>query len=219
MRNLYFISLLLLASCGSMQKGASPSFEMAGQEMAAPEFDHENRPPSSRQMVYDAYLNLKVKSADGIGGRVENMGKSMGGYVLHSGLDRVVIRVPADKLDEALAAIRQMGKVESQDVTGRDVTDQYADLSLRLDNAQKARERYLQLLEKAQAVTEILPIEKELERLQFDIENLKGQINRIDELIAFSTITVSIEEKVKPGPLGWVFVGIWKGLKFLFVWD
>jgi hypothetical protein len=97
------------------------------------------------------------------------------------------------------------------------VTDQYADFSIRLENAEKARMRYLELLEKAENVQSALLVEKELERLNETIELLKGQMNRIDHLAAYSTITVYLTEKKKPGVLGYIGIGLYKSVKGLFV--
>jgi hypothetical protein len=81
----------------------------------------------------------------------------------------------------------------------------------------KARERYLELLEKAENVQAALMVEKELERLNGEIDMLKGKINRLEHITEYSSITVYIKEKVKPGIIGYVFVGLYKGDKWLFV--
>ena len=44
------------------------------------------------------------------------------------------------------------------------------DLEIRLENAEKARNRYLELLDKAETVGEVLSVEKELERLNEKID-------------------------------------------------
>jgi hypothetical protein len=55
--------------------------------------------------------------------------------------------------------------VKDKNIAGEDVTEEYRDLEIRLDSAEKTRQRYLELLNKAERVKEILKIEKELERL------------------------------------------------------
>ena len=37
--------------------------------------------------------------------------------------------------------------------------------------------------------------------------------------LTFATIAISLEESVTPGPVGWVFYGVYTGVKWLFVWD
>jgi hypothetical protein len=51
----------------------------------------------------------------------------------------VEIRVPADRLDEALERIRAASlEVSSQSITGEDVTNQFTDLESQLRNLQAA---------------------------------------------------------------------------------
>jgi hypothetical protein len=110
-----------------------------------------------------------------------------------------------------------LGKVQSQSVSGQDVTDQYRDYQIRLENAEKSRDRYLELLAKAENVEAALQVERELERLNETIDLLKGRMNRMDHLEAFSTITVQIKERKKPGVLGYVGLGVYHAFKWLFV--
>ncbi|MDR2693406.1 MAG: DUF4349 domain-containing protein, partial [Chitinispirillales bacterium] len=88
-----------------------------------------------------------------------------------------------------------------------------------LNNFKAVRDRYLALLEKAEAVDEILSIEKELERVNLEIEKLEGRIKYAEQSVSYSIITVYFRERTKPGPVGWVFYGLYYGIKWLFVWD
>ncbi len=103
------------------------------------------------------------------------------------------------------------------DVRGEDVTEEYLDLRIRLDNLEKARLRYLDLLNKAQNVGETLAVEKELERITMEIERLKGRIGYLERVVRFSTIQVVFERPTNPGPVGWVFYILYHGVKWLFV--
>jgi hypothetical protein len=105
----------------------------------------------------------------------------------------------------------------SKNVYGKDVTDEYFDNEIRLDNANKARQRYLELLQKAENVATTLLIEKELERLNVEIDSLKGKLERMNHLTDFSTIEIYLEQKEKLGILGYVFIGLYKGIEWLFV--
>ncbi|MCB0737835.1 MAG: DUF4349 domain-containing protein [Bacteroidetes bacterium] len=102
-------------------------------------------------------------------------------------------------------------------LSGQDLTAQYLDFEIRLENAEKARARYLELLEKAENVESALLVEKELERLNGTIDMLIGQMNRMNHLTTYATITVRISERVKPGPLGYLGMGLYHAFKWLFV--
>jgi len=107
--------------------------------------------------------------------------------------------------------------VEYKNVSANNVTSRYVDLQLRLDNALNARKRYLELLKQAENVEAALKVEKELERLNYTIEQLKHQINGINRDAQYSKITINLKQKKKLGPLGFIFKGVYLGVKWLFV--
>ncbi len=172
---------------------------------------------NERMMIYNANITLKVKSSAETNAAIEGIAARYQGYVLSTSNYNSMLRVKADQLNAALSDIALLGKVTSKTVSGDDVINAYTDLGIRLDNAEKARARYLELLAKAENVQAALLVEKELERLNTEIDMLKGNRKNLEHLEAFSTINVRIDEKEKLGVLGYVFVGLYKGVRWLFV--
>jgi len=173
----------------------------------------------SRVVLYDASITLLLKAPDSLNKKLPLLTKKYDGYVMTVGDNLSTIRVPAAKLNDVLQDLAALGKVKARSLSGQDVTDDYTDYTIRLDNAEKARLRYLQLLEKAENVEAAVKVEKELERLTGEIDLLKGKLARFDHLAAFSTVTIHLEKKHKIGLLGYPFVGLYKGIKWLFVRD
>ncbi len=209
-----FLILILFGtiSCAH-QKSASYAYVNAD---GCADFENTER-TVEKKVIYSSSVNLTVKIPDTTNVQLAQIAQKYRGYVQQSGTSMCVIRVEEKMLSMALDDISLLGKVTSKNMYGEDVTDQYADFGIRLENAEKARLRYLELLEKAENVQSALLVEKELERLNETIELLKGQMNRIDHLAAYSTITVYITEKKKPGVLGYVGIGLYKAVKWLFV--
>lgn len=209
-----FLILILFGtiSCAH-QKSASYAYVNAD---GYADFENTER-TVEKKVIYSSSVNLTVKIPDTTNVQLAQIAQKYRGYVQQSGTSMCVIRVEEKMLSMALDDISLLGKVTSKNMYGEDVTDQYADFGIRLENAEKARLRYLELLEKAENVQSALLVEKELERLNETIELLKGQMNRIDHLAAYSTITVYITEKKKPGVLGYVGIGLYKAVKWLFV--
>ncbi len=172
---------------------------------------------NERKVLFNAYLTLTVKNPDTANVYIEQIAKKYNGYVNQIGTYSSTIRVESDKLNDALKEIEALGRVDRKSISGQDVTDEYLDYEIRLENAHKARERYLELLEKAENVEAALKVEKELERLNETIDLLTGKMNRIDHLVQYSTITISLNEKKKPGVLGYVGMGLYYSVKWLFV--
>jgi hypothetical protein len=170
-----------------------------------------------RKVIYNGSMTVKVKKLEEQTKQVTEKADAFGGYMVSSNLGNVTVRIPAAKLNDFMNEVATYGEVESRNVYSEDVTDGYADINMRLENAQKARERYLELFKKAIDVTDILAIEKELERLNGEIEQMQGIINSYDKRIEYSSVSIYFIEKVKPGPVGYVFYYLYKGVKFLFV--
>jgi uncharacterized protein involved in tolerance to divalent cations len=170
-----------------------------------------------KKILFSAFLSLAVEVPDTANSHIEKIAKKYNGYVNEIGTYRTIIRVKSENLNDAIKEISELGKVQNKSLSGQDVTEEYLDYKIRLENAERSRERYLELLSKAENVEAALKVEKELERLNETIDLLKGKMNRIDHLSEFSTITINLKEKKKPGLLGYIGIGIYHSVKWLFV--
>lgn len=172
---------------------------------------------TGRVVIFNATLRLSVTNADSLNHMLVALCKKYNGYAVTLGNKKSVIRVSAKNLNNTIADLSKAGKLKSKVLSGDDVTDQYKDYAIRLDNADKARLRYLELLARAENVEAALKVEKELERLNTETESLKGKLERLRHLSDFSTIDITIDEKPKLGLLGYIGKGLYAGIKWLFV--
>ena len=132
--------------------------------------------------------------------QVRTTAESLGGFVgqlsSSGGPERqqstMTIRVPQAEFFTALEHIKSLGKVRSENVGSEDVTERFIDLEARLRSALREEESLLSLLDKANQVSEILTIERELSRVRSDIERAQGQLNFLERRVDLSTITVSL---------------------------
>lgn len=178
-----------------------------------------------RKVVHTATMTIEVKNSEDALSKISEMAKKYKGFILHSSLYSVKMKVEAGLLKDAVSEIEKLGKLRAKDIEGTDVTDEYYDLKIRIETAANVRDRYLELLKKAENVETALQVETELERVNRELELLKGKQQRLSNQIDYSTITVNViqereEVKVKrevPGPLGLVFWGLYKTVECLFV--
>jgi hypothetical protein len=143
-------------------------------------------------IVYTATLTMAVYQVQPNLTAVERIAKEKGGFLAIRGDNRITVRVPRERFEDALGAIEKVGDVLHRDVTAEDVTDQYTDLEIRIKNSRAMQTRLKQLLEKA-AVKEALEIEKELARVTEELELMEGKLKLLKDKIAYSTITVVFE--------------------------
>jgi Domain of unknown function (DUF4349) len=172
---------------------------------------------SDRKILYSGNMHLLVKNIDTTIAQVKHIAKIMNGYVSESGTYSTTIFVPADQLNAAMKNLRELGSVQTYSIESDDVTENYLDIGIRLENAKKARNRYLELLAKAENVEAALKVEKELERLNGEIDSMEGKLKFWDHRMEYSPITVRYTAKKKLGILGWVGFGLYQTVKWLFV--
>ena len=151
-----------------------------------------------RIIVYTVDMTLEVADVAGSVDTVGALAQQMGGWVVstsraekHRGF--VAIRVPADRLEEAIARLRGIAAdVVSEISSSRDVTDEYVDLTSRLGNLNAAEAALLRLFDRAETVEEALDVRRTLTEVQGEIEVLKGRIAFLEQTSAFSLVNVTL---------------------------
>lgn len=142
-------------------------------------------------MAYRGEMTVAVPRPDDAVTRFEAQVKQWGGYVVRRQDAAVTCRIPAAGFEAALQALRAYGRVLAERLEAQDVTEEHRDLGIRLDNARRARDRLLVLLEKATVVDDLLKIEKELRRLTEEIETMEAQLQALEDRVAMATLVAS----------------------------
>ena len=94
--------------------------------------------------------------------------------------------------------LRGLGTVQSDAVTGDDVTAEYVDLQARLGILTDRRDLLRDLQSEATSSSEILRFATLIDQVQLEIENIQGQLNFIRDQVAEGTIKVSLRELGAP---------------------
>ena len=128
-----------------------------------------------------------ARIADEAGGWMVSSDRSL----KHAG--SISVRVPATGLDSVVEMLRNLATdVESETSASQDVTDEYYDLQSRLKNQRATEEALINLLEKAEHVQYALEVQRELTKVQENIERMLGRIKLLEETSAYSLITVHL---------------------------
>ena len=159
-------------------------------------------------MIRMGYATLEVSRLDPAVEQVRALAAKMGGYVTNSstsgGRDQVrsamlEIRIPAQRYDEAVAALGAIGKVETTQTNAQDVGEEFVDVTARVENARKLEARLIELLaNRTGRLQDVLSVERELSRVRTEIDQLEGRIRFLKNRVALSTLTVNLHE---PQPL------------------
>jgi len=106
----------------------------------------------------------------------------------------LTLRVAVDRLSEVLNELRELGKVESEQANGEDVTEQVVDVEARLANEQRVEKELQELLENRQdaPLEDIIKLRDKLSEVRGSIERLIAQRDQLDRLVKLATVLVII---------------------------
>jgi hypothetical protein len=174
-----------------------------------------------RLVIRNANLTLVVTDPTASVEAITKMAEDMGGYVASLNMYKaaygtgnltatqgtITVRVPADRLDEALDSIK-VGAIEvrSENVSGEDITQQYVDLQGRLRNLEAAEEQLQEIMGSATTTEDVMMVHNQLVQVQAEIESVKGQIQYFEQSARLSAITVELIPDVAAQPIqiaGW----------------
>lgn len=154
--------------------------------------------PAARLIIYRGQLHLIVNDVEQARRRFLTEVESVGGHLQSSSLNTVVVRIPSAHFDDVTAQTRRLGRVASEQIDAQDVTREVFELSMRIDNAERARVRLLELLERGGELEHVLRLEQELRRVTEEIELLKGKRRQLEGEAAFSTLTLRLSPHAPP---------------------
>ncbi|MCI0693646.1 DUF4349 domain-containing protein [candidate division KSB1 bacterium] len=212
--------LLLFIGCGSREE--TQPVQVARMMMEAPESHSEaagrfsqleQKPiealrPIGRLVIKTATISCEVTNYDEALGQIQKIVAQFGGYIIFSTTQvhennvksgSVSLRIDAKHFDTALQEIKKSArKVETESIQGNDVTEEFYDLTARLENKRKAEKRYQEILASAKTTKDILEVEQALTNVREEIERMEGRKRYLEDQIALSTITINLHE---PYPL------------------
>lgn len=158
-----------------------------------------------RSIVRTADLSVRVKSAAEAQANATTMAQGLGGFVERSELSAlndsepvasITLRVPESRFDQAMKSLRALGEVESESVSGQDVTGQIVDVEARLRTLRGEEEQYRQILRSARKIGEVLEVRDRLGQVRQEIEVLSAQRASLKNLAALSTINARFTQRV-----------------------
>jgi hypothetical protein len=164
-------------------------------------------------IIRDASLSLVVPDTAAALDEINDLVDELGGYVVESSTYQyqegqrasVRFRVPAEDLDVALDRIRALAsEVRSQDISGKDVTEEYVDRKSSLRYLEATEARLLEFLEEAEDTESALAVYEQLREVQAQIEQVKGRIQYLEQSAAMATVSLDIipDELAQPIQVG-----------------
>ena len=155
---------------------------------------------------------------------IKNDSQSNGDYELSR---KVNIRIPNENFDAFIAEISKgVSYFDRKDISSEDVTEEFIDVVSRIKTKKVLEERYLELLKKANKVSEMLEIEGQLSEIREEIEAKEGRLRYLQNKVAMSTLDIEFYKPLAEdnkatvsygGRIGNAFVSGFNGISNFFI--
>ena len=186
-----------IGSAGAPSAGISSKI---GLPNIYPQEEYSPQPDvSNRLVIQESNASLLVKDVVDSRNKILAYTNASGGYMISSATESpeeapyatISIRIPTDKLQAALDYFHSLSiKVVSENLVGRDVTDQYVDIDKRIATYEKTKVKYEQILDQATTISDITNLTREIINIQSQIDSLKGQQESLKQNASLARLTI-----------------------------
>lgn len=162
-----------------------------------------------RKVIRNAELTIEIESPADAQRKLASVAESHGGFVVTSEsrqdaragvtaksaqIVTLEMRVPSAQFDAVMSAARGIGgHVANEKISGKDVTEEFIDLEARL-RAQNALEaQILEIMKRAQKVSDALEVNAQLAQVRSEIERIEGRKRFLENQSSLSTIKITLQ--------------------------
>jgi Domain of unknown function (DUF4349) len=108
------------------------------------------------------------------------------------------LRVPSSEFAATIIDLKTLGKVEQEEQTADEITQQRADVEARLVNAQNTLERLQAILAKGGKIHHLLEVQRQVANVSAEIARLEAERVSTEHRMIFAQVLLSLREEVKP---------------------
>lgn len=162
-------------------------------------------PPTDGQYITkEGYVSVKVKEGtlqgtyEEIKAQLKDAGAEIGNVAYNEYSDRkqytITVKVRPADFESMMATIQKAGEVKDLSVNLEDVTKQYKDLETRITGNEIELQRLYELYNQSSKVSDLLEVEREISRVETELELLKQEKADLSGRIQKSTINITLYE-------------------------
>ncbi|MDP9144889.1 MAG: DUF4349 domain-containing protein [Actinomycetota bacterium] len=162
-----------------------------------------------RKVIRQARLELQADDTRAAFDQIVGLAEAAGGFISNATVSPVegeddqpevimTLRIPASELTQTMASIKSsVERVISESQGAQDVTDQYIDLEARLTNLSALEVELRALLAEVRQQPdadpdELLRVFTEISNVRGEIEQIQGQLNYLDDVVALASLDISL---------------------------
>jgi len=244
--------LLSLTACGGSSKGTvenvaadrAPAAMENGMLTTDSSASGAVELPENRKLIRTISMDAETEELETLLTALEEKIGQLGGYVesreVYNGSAYatrryrhadLTVRIPAEKVDGFVEHVSGVSNVVSSREDIDDVTLTYVDTESRVKALETERDRLLELMEKAETMSDLLEIESRLTDVRYQLESVASQLKTLENQVSYATVYLNISEVQEYTPVAekttWQRItegfadsleGIWDGAVEIFVW-
>lgn len=219
-----FFVLFLLIGCQSKSYESNTTFgklakvgDLDEEELAPTRTTSSPPPPpvnrKGSKVIKNGFMTFEVDELSIAKSKVDTILKKVDGYFEKEEYQAygrelrqsLKLRIPNQNFDLVVTQLESdVGKMQSKNVSAKDVTEEYVDLNIRLQNNTAYLKQYQELLTKAKSIKDILEIQEKIRRIEEEIESKKGRLKFLDDQVKYSTLQLELiqytKDKAHQGP-------------------
>ena len=166
--------------------------------------------PADRKLIQTVDMSVETENLDIVLGHIDTRVGELNGYIEASNIRNgsmysgrryrsadLTVRIPAENLTQFVDHMGEVSNVVSSNKTVDDVTLSYVSIESRMKALQTEETRLLELLAKAESMSDILDIEKRLTQVRSDLEEYTSQLRVFDNQVDYGTVYLTIREVVE----------------------
>lgn len=143
---------------------------------------------------FDTFMDTMQKRINEYGGYLESSETNGNANLNMTRYANMVIRIPADKMDQFLAMVKENSNVTYAGCSTENVTLSYVDLQSHIKSLKIEQETLMDLLEKATKLEDVLTLQAQLTDVRYELESYESQLRVYDNRIDYATLYLDINE-------------------------
>lgn len=141
------------------------------------------------------------------------------------------VRIPAQKLEDFVTHMEGISNILYCNESQENVTLTYVDMESRMLALRTEQTRLLELLAKAENMTDLLKIEERLTEVRYQLESITSKLRAMDNLVEYATVELELQQvevyTETEKQTVWQRIGsgftknignVWDGIVNFFVW-
>ncbi|MBR3293976.1 MAG: DUF4349 domain-containing protein [Oscillospiraceae bacterium] len=163
------------------------------------------------KIIYSASATVETTDFDDTLTRLQAMVNQYGGFIESSSVNGsnfysqsrgyassrsadYAIRVPSGRFQELMGSLSTLGNIPYTNTYTDNISARYYDVQARLTAYRTQETRLLEMMEKAETVSDLIVIEDRLSELRYEIESLQSTLNSWDRQVSYSSVSVTVNE-------------------------